>query len=1063
MSKARKSHFRHILVCLLTIATLLPMFNISVSAQVAPKNRKVWVYFEDGSDYVTLTATKPAYVNGSTKAERSNPSWNLLYDVTNNTLYMKNYDGGPISHIQNSGPFKIVVMGDNYILNDMPFLDMDDTATNLGAGIFHHVGFGLGGKKTEWDNTLEIYGEKKPDGTSSSLTIDAIPREQLIYGIRSEGDGTSFTGDIDINIKIHGTPKGLLEKACGIKASYAKFYGNSSVKIEMETDEKCIHTYGLDSWWPELNTQGNISIDMTKCVRKKDSEASVKALTCDENAEFTNVGSMEVYVPENGIIGGSELDGKIDKEQFVVRRVNKKIGGIYPHLVVKPGRPITVRTGNNALLFRGYDELDFLAGEKGVVKASDKEAVGKKFYDFGWLSDYEDAHLTPNDDGTYTFTVQPGWFDTNIISPRYCRRVSATSENVNAGTVYVDGDEVYGNVGEQERSNWIVENTTVKLRAVPNPGYKFREWKASASGITFADKTNPNTTYTMYVKEGQGDDLVTACFEEDDIPITFNKMGGDWVSGYTPPASYTFSKSVTLPTAENITKGGQRFAGWYKNRDCTNGPYTVTDSEIVSDITYYAKWEDDSTSAFTINTYPSTGGQIVVSKSKALTGEVVHFSIVPDFGYEFDETSLVVKYYKPRPDGLTELEVTKRTDAENAYMFTMPIVRSGQDVRISASFKLCKYTINYDYNGGTPTIDGEWFFNQDENKTYRATEDKALTLNISGGILKKPGYTFIGWCETPDCSDVPFTEIKKGTKKGDKTLYAAYEHTLYDIETKYYDGDGFKASESEYGKIELDVSQAHLGDRVHFTPIPANGCALVRLYVTEKASAPYSATPVKFDDNYNFTMPENAVYIWAEFEPLRNITLTNDTGYEISPFNSSSLGITSLNPCPMGRYYYFKVNLDSEYTQGPEFKVKANGTELTPDGGGVYNVRAGSTDITITVEGVIPKEFVDKIDVSTDIWEDEETSHTMLTVYAEITSNLEMSGKKAVCAVYNEKGKLLLLKTEPIDVLYGTTYASQDLDLTGITDKKLTIKYFVWNMANTKPLLPFGADNIETE
>ena len=74
-----------------------------------------------------------------------------------------------------------------------------------------------------------------------------------------------------------------------------------------------------------------------------------------------------------------------------------------------------------------------------------------------------------------------------------------------------------------------------------------------------------------------------------------------------------------------------------------------------------------------------------------------------------------------------------------------------------------------------------------------------------------------------------------------------------------------------------------------------------------------------------------------------------------------------------------------------------------------------------------------------------------------------MSEKQAVCAVYNEKGKLLLLKTEPIDVLYGTTYASQDLDLTGITDKKLTVKYFVWNMAKITPLLPFGADNIEIE
>lgn len=1062
MSKTRKSHFRRIWVCLLTIAMLLPMFNISVSAQVAPKNRKVWVYFKDGSDYVTLTATKPAYVNGSTKAERSNTSWNLLYDVTNNILYMKNYDGGPISHIQNSGPFKIVVSGDNYILNDMPFLGTKDTAHNLGSGILRHAGFG-GGKKTTWDNTLEIFGEKKSDGTNSSLTIDAVPHETYVCGIRENADGASFTGYIDININVRGTPEKPVRNAYGMDINKAKFSGNSSVKIEMETDEKCSFTFGIGSYWPEFNTQGNIRIDMTKCKRKKDSEGYLKALTCGEYAEFTNVGSLEAYVPENGEIGGSDLDGKIDKERFAVRRVENKAGGIDPHLVVKPGRPITVTTGDNALLFRGYDELDFLEGEKGVVHASDKEAVGKKFYDFGWLSDYENANLTPNDDGTYTFTVQPGFFDTNTISPRYCRQVIATPDDINTGKVFIDGDEVYGNAGEQERSNWIVENTTVKLRAVPNTGYKFREWRAVSSDIKFADKTNPNTTYTMRVKDRQGDDLVTACFEEDNIPITFNKMNGSWVSGYTPPASYTFSKSVALPTAKNITKSGQRFAGWYKNFSCTDGPYTVTDGDIVSGITYYAKWEDDSTSTFTINTYPSAGGQIAVSQAQALTGDVIHFSIIPDFGYELDETSLTVKYYKPRPEGLAEIEVTKRTDAENAYAFTMPTVRTGQDVRISASFKHCEYTITYNYNGGTPTIDGEWFFNQDENKTYKATEDKALTLNISGGILKKPGYTFIGWCETPDCSDVPFTEIKKGTKKGDKTLYAAYEHTLYDIETKYYDGDNFKASESEYGKIELDVSQAHMGNRVHFTPIPADGCALVRLYVTEKASAPYSATPVEFDDNYNFTMPENAVYIWAEFEPLRNITLPNDTGYEISPFNSPSLGITSLNPCPMGKRFYFSIDFDDDYTAGPEFKVKANGTELTPDGGGVYNVRAGSTDITITVEGVIPKKFTDKIDVSTDIWEDEETSHTFLTVYAEITSNLNMNGKHAVCAVYNEKGKLLLLKTDPINVMYGTTYTSQDLDITGITDKKLTVKYFVWNMSNTKPLLPFGADNIETE
>ena len=77
--------------------------------------------------------------------------------------------------------------------------------------------------------------------------------------------------------------------------------------------------------------------------------------------------------------------------------------------------------------------------------------------------------------------------------------------------------------------------------------------------------------------------------------------------------------------------------------------------------------------------------------------------------------------------------------------------------------------------------------------------------------MKKPGYTFVGWCEMPDLSDTPYLKIEKGTKQGDKTLYAAFEHTLYDITTKYYDGNDFVASESAYGKIKLGVTQAHLG------------------------------------------------------------------------------------------------------------------------------------------------------------------------------------------------------------------------------------------------------------
>ena len=171
--------------------------------------------------------------------------------------------------------------------------------------------------------------------------------------------------------------------------------------------------------------------------------------------------------------------------------------------------------------FCGYDKLDFLEGEKCIISASDKEALGKKFYDFGWLNEFERYNLTSNDDGTYTFTVRQGKLEGDPISPRYCRQVIAIPDTINTGTVFIDGDEVYGNVGEQERNNWIVEATTVKLRAVPATGYKFSKWVAKNFAATFADNTNPNTTYTVWI-QNQGADVITACFEEDDMPTTAN-------------------------------------------------------------------------------------------------------------------------------------------------------------------------------------------------------------------------------------------------------------------------------------------------------------------------------------------------------------------------------------------------------------------------------------------------------------------------------------------------------------------------------------------------------------
>lgn len=43
----------------------------------------------------------------------------------------------------------------------------------------------------------------------------------------------------------------------------------------------------------------------------------------------------------------------------------------------------------------------------------------------------------------------------------------------------------------------------------------------------------------------------------------------------------------------------------------------------------------------------------------------------------------------------------------------------------------------------------------------------------------------------------------------------------------------------------------------------------------------------------------------------------------------------------------------------------------------------------------------------------------------------------------------------------GTAYTSYGFDISGITDKNITVKYFVWEKEKFSPLFSYGIENIE--
>ena len=94
--------------------------------------------------------------------------------------------------------------------------------------------------------------------------------------------------------------------------------------------------------------------------------------------------------------------------------------------------------------------------------------------------------------------------------------------------------------------------------------------------------------------------------------ITYKDQGDVTYSGSNGaslPALY--SEGTGIPTLTDGVKAGYTFGGWYTNSDCTGSPVTSITTTAATDITLYAKWQDN----YTINLTAGDGGSITSATS----------------------------------------------------------------------------------------------------------------------------------------------------------------------------------------------------------------------------------------------------------------------------------------------------------------------------------------------------------------------------------------------------------------------------------------------------------------
>ena len=228
--------------------------------------------------------------------------------------------------------------------------------------------------------------------------------------------------------------------------------------------------------------------------------------------------------------------------------------------------------------------------------------------------------------------------------------------------------------------------------------------------------------------------------EVKDLTFAINYVLDGGTNSENNPNEYVPEKLPLL--LENPTKSGYKFVGWYDNENFTGEAITEISAGTMGEVTLYAKWNAlDYRISYELN-----GGTNAEN---------------PD-GY--DVSDLPVSLHAPSRTGY----IFKGWYMGENRVLAIPVGTTG-NVVVSAKWEPITYTIDFDTNGGLPTL----------SSIDYTIESDSFTLQE----ITKVGYTFDGWYN----GETKVTEITTGTY-GNMTLVAKWTADLYTISYDLADG-----------------------------------------------------------------------------------------------------------------------------------------------------------------------------------------------------------------------------------------------------------------------------------
>ena len=343
------------------------------------------------------------------------------------------------------------------------------------------------------------------------------------------------------------------------------------------------------------------------------------------------------------------------------------------------------------------------------------------------------------------------------------------------------GGSCYNINGEMESQTLSLDDKiTLPINNYTREGYVFNSWLIDRGSLTDSYFEEITTSFKVldfakYPVFNNTKVSVYANWLEDTnyYTITFDSNEGTGSMAPINLKKYVYSTNLSTGyLKENkFTKTGYAFTGWNTKADGTGTSYNDKGAiQSESDITLYAQWEVANKYTVTFNANNGTNNSTTQGMPDSIAMKLNKNT--------FTKTGYTFTGWNTKADGTG----TSYTDEQSVSL--------SNNLTLYAQWEINKYTVTFNANGGTGTMNSQ-------QVSYNTS------TKLSKNTFTKDGFKFTGWNTKADGTGTPYTNEQNVSLSNNLTLYAQWS-----------EGDPYVINEYNYNEDNNYVSNIDVNTTV---------------------------------------------------------------------------------------------------------------------------------------------------------------------------------------------------------------------------------------------------------